>query len=89
VVDSSQDAHHQWLRAARELATMDEAVDRLLRWHSRTADGLCACCTRPGHGTPMLSWPCPVWTLAHTARVLADSRHGPGKPTPGEGSASG
>ncbi|WP_214403116.1 hypothetical protein [Pseudonocardia lacus] len=78
--DSSQEAHKRWLRIARELATLDDVVEQLLSRHARTDDGLCACCTRPGRGTPMLPWPCSLYSLARTAQVLRDSRHGPGGP---------
>ncbi|MCO1654276.1 hypothetical protein [Pseudonocardia humida] len=63
----------------------DDVVARLLSGHARTDDGLCAGCTRPGRGTPMLPWPCSLWTLARTARTLAGSRHGPDSPPPGGG----
>jgi hypothetical protein len=57
---------------------MDGVVTTLLDKHVRTADGLCACCTKAGQGIPMLPWPCPLWRLARTAQTLGDSRHGPG-----------
>jgi hypothetical protein len=59
---------------------MDEVVTTLLAQHSCTDDGLCACCTKPGQGIPMLPWPCSLWTLARTAQTFRDSRHGPDSP---------
>ncbi|HZG89306.1 MAG TPA: hypothetical protein VEZ42_03745 [Pseudonocardia sp.] len=77
----SPDAHDAWHRFARELATMDTVVARLLGEHVRTDTGHCARCTRPGRGTPMLVWPCPLWTLARTAQSIRGSRqHGEGGP---------
>jgi hypothetical protein len=70
VATPSQDAQNEWFRFARELATMEDVVARLLAEHVRTEDGFCVRCTRPGRGTPMLVWPCPIWTLARTAKSL-------------------
>ncbi len=72
-------AHDTWHRFARELAIMDNVVARLLAEHVRTDTGLCARCTRPGRGTPMLVWPCPLWTLARTAKSIGGTRR------PGQG----
>ncbi len=59
-----------WQRFAHELATMEDVVARLLAEHVRTEKGHCLRCTTPGRGTPMLAWPCPIWTLARRAQTI-------------------
>jgi hypothetical protein len=70
VTDPSQDAGQEWKRFARELATMDDVVTRLLDAHVPDDARRCTCCTTPGRGTPQLPWPCALWTLARTAQAI-------------------
>jgi hypothetical protein len=71
VVESSQDATSGWNQFARELATMEDLVTRLLVEHVPDDAGRrCTGCTTPGSGTPNLRWPCAMWTLARTAQRI-------------------
>jgi hypothetical protein len=71
VVEPSHDAAPEWDHFARELATMEDAVTRLLMWHVPDPDtGRCTGCTTPGRGTPHLRWPCALWTLARSAQRI-------------------
>jgi hypothetical protein len=70
VVTPSQNTAHEWTRFARELATMEDLVTRLLIEHVPDDAGRCTHCTTPGSGTPRLRWPCALWTLARTAQRI-------------------
>jgi hypothetical protein len=71
VVEPSQDATDGWNQFARELATMEDVVTRLLIDHVPDAAGQrCTRCTTPGSGTPRLRWPCALWTLARSAQRI-------------------
>src|SRR4051812_27733425 len=62
VVEPSHDATSGWSQFARELATMDDVVTRLLVEHVPDDTGRrCTGCTTPGSGTPNLRWPCALW----------------------------
>jgi hypothetical protein len=70
VVESAHDATPEWHRFARELATMEDVVTRLLSWHVPDPTGRCCGCTTPGRGTPDRRWPCALWTLARHAQRI-------------------
>lgn len=72
VAEPSHDATRAWDEFARELATMEDVVTRLLIEHVPD-DGRCIACTTGGRGTPKLRWPCALWTLARAAQRIRSS----------------
>lgn len=70
MADSEDPNVQRWKSFVRELATNGELTTQLLITHVRTADGLCAACTRPGQSTSCRPWPCSMWLLAEAARTF-------------------
>jgi hypothetical protein len=82
VAEPSHDAAHEWDQFARELATMEDVVTRLLIDHVPDAAGQrCTRCTTAGSGTPNLRWPCALWALARSAQRIRRSWDRPDVPT--------
>ena len=56
--------------AAQFIAAQPGGPERILDEHRPDDYGRCRGCTRPGVGTPYVSWPCSVAKLAEAARDL-------------------
>jgi hypothetical protein len=67
-VDNDSAAEFQ--RIAEVLATMPDSIVALLGEHTPDGDGYCRRCGRPGYGTPVVQYPCPVAALALTALTV-------------------
>jgi hypothetical protein len=55
---------------AAVLAGMPDVVERLLADHTPDPHGRCRACGRAGTGTPYVTSPCSLWTIAEAARKL-------------------
>jgi hypothetical protein len=64
------DPSSSFRQLATALAGMPVVVAALLRAHAPDGFGRCRACGMPGTGTPYIPAPCPLRTLAETARTI-------------------